>query len=128
MMKYESLLDEYGALEVSEISMPFEGLYYDGKVWIKKDLSSNKKACILAEEIGHHETTVGNILDQSQIGNMKQEYIARKWAYKKLLPLSSIRKAVSFGHTEIYSMAEYLGVCEEFLADCIKYYIDIGEL
>ena len=41
-----------------------------------------KKACVLAEELGHHYTSVGNIIDMEYIGNQKQERQARLWAYK----------------------------------------------
>ncbi|MFQ9811247.1 MAG: hypothetical protein ACLRYB_18370 [Segatella copri] len=46
--------------------MKNDGLYADGCAWINKDMKSNRKYCILAEEIGHYETSVGNILDQEK--------------------------------------------------------------
>ena len=53
--------------------------------------------------------------------NAKQELRARKWAYNKLLSLDMIIDAVSKGHAEIYDMADYLGVDEEFLRDFLAY-------
>lgn len=50
-----------------------KGLCYGEKIGIKKDMTSNEKACILAEEIGHFKKTVGNILDQSIIGNKNKK-------------------------------------------------------
>ena len=38
-----------------------------------------EKASVLAEELGHYYTTVGNILDQEDAGNRKQEHKARTW-------------------------------------------------
>ena len=32
-----------------------------------------EKACVLAEELGHHYTTVGDIIDQKESENRKQE-------------------------------------------------------
>ena len=53
------------------IHYPFEtdrikGLYSDGTIAISTDMKTDaEKACVLAEELGHHYTTYGNILDQS---------------------------------------------------------------
>ena len=122
MNKYEKLLSEYPDLDVSEEEMKHEGLYCDGSIWIRKDLPSLRKACILAEEIGHHETSSGVIVDTSDTGNAKQEYVARKWAYKKLVPLEDIYLAFSCGYGKPYEMAEFLQVDEAFLYECLKSY------
>lgn len=122
-MTYESLLAEYEEkLDVTERPMINEGLYADGCVWIKKDLPTNRKACILAEEIGHYETSSGNILDQSDIRNAKQELLARKWAFHKLVPCERILEAAEHGYVTTWDMAEYLNVDEEFLKDCLMHY------
>ena len=85
-------------------------------------MTTNKKYCILAEEIGHYETSVGDILDQGDANNRRQENVARTWAYKKILPLENILFAAQDGHKELWDMAEYLDVDEEFLRDALKYY------
>lgn len=55
-----------------------KGLYCDGVIALNsKFKDSAEKACVLAEELGHHYTTVGNILDQSDTNNRKQELRAR---------------------------------------------------
>lgn len=64
-----------------------KGLYKDKKIIIRRGMSGVEVKCILAEELGHHFCTYGDIIDQSDIQNRKQERIARKWAYKKLLPI-----------------------------------------
>ena len=102
--------------------MKNDGLYADGCAWINKDMKSDRKYCILAEEIGHYETSVGNILDQEKTNNRKQELTARKWAYEKILPIENIRFAVADGYTEIWDMAEYLDVDEAFLKEALRYY------
>lgn len=123
MTKYEQLLSEYDeVVEVEERNIPTEGLYCDGYIWIKKDMTSTRKACILAEELGHHMTSVGNILDQKDIGNRKQEHKARKWAFERLVPLQDIERAVKHGHRDPWDMAEYLGVDERFLREALKHY------
>lgn len=123
MNRYEKLLSEYGEeLDISERCMKHKGLYADDTIWINKDLSTAEKACILAEEIGHYETSVGDILDQKDIGNAKQEYRARAWAYKKMIPFDVLIKALSLGYTQVYDMAEHLSVDEQFLRDCLQHY------
>ena len=122
MTKYEELIGEYEQLIIEERPMENEGLYADGCVWINKDMSANKKVCILAEEIGHYETTSGAILDQTNTGNRKQELIARKWAYEKLIPVEAIQTAIDNGYTEIWNIAEFLEVDEAFLKDALQYY------
>lgn len=122
MTKYEELMAAHDNLIIEEKSMKNDGLYADGCVWLKKDMTSARKACILAEELGHYYTSVGNILDQNDINNRKQELIARKWAYEKIVPIENIQFAVSDGHTELWDMAEYLDIDEEFLRDALIHY------
>lgn len=122
MTKYEELIGEYEQLIIEERPMINDGLYADGCVWINKDMSANKKVCILAEEIGHYETTSGDILDQTDTGNRKQELIARKWAYNKVVPEEKISEAISEGYTEVWEIADHLDVDEQFLREALIYY------
>lgn len=64
----------------------------------------------------------GNILDQSDIVNKKQELRARAWGYKKLVNILDFINAYKNGIRNRYELAEYLGVTEEFLEDAIKQY------
>lgn len=122
MTKHEQLMAEYNDLYIEERSMVNDGLYADGCVWINKDMPSNKKLAVLAEEIGHYETSSGNILDQNNTSNRKQELAARKWAYEKVLPLSAIETAVESGCRELWEIAEYLDIDEDFAREALKYY------
>ena len=122
MTKYEELIAAHENLIIEERPMQNDGLYADGCVWLKKDMTSARKACVLAEELGHYYTTVGNILDQSDTNNRKQERTARKWAYEKIVPLENIQFAAADGHTELWDMAEYLDIDEEFLRDALIHY------
>ena len=87
-MTYEELLREE-SIPVTEIDMSaiphLKGLYCDGAIGIDKNIETNtEKACVLAEELGHHYTSTGNILDQSSVANRKQEQKARLWGYNKM--------------------------------------------
>ena len=122
MTKYEELIGEYEHLIIEERPMVNDGLYADGCVWINQDMPTNRKACILAEEVGHYETSSGNILDQTDTGNRKQELTARKWAYNKVVPEEKISEAISAGYTEVWEIADHLDVDEQFLREALKYY------
>lgn len=123
MTKYEKLLSEYDDnLIIEERKMVNDGLYSDGVVWLNKDLNSADKLSIVAEEIGHYETSSGDILDQTNISNVKQERNARKWAYEKVITLPEILSAFRKGHKEIYDLAELFEVTEDFMRGCLKYY------
>lgn len=125
MNSYEQLLDEYNNLYVIEkhFKSNAKGLCKGNKIGISKDIpTANEKACVLAEELGHYYTTVGNILDQQSISNKKQEQRARMWAYDKQIGLIGIIKCYEHGCRSKHEMAEYLSVTEEFLNDALERY------
>ena len=100
-----------------------KGIYIDGNVAINTSVSNRaEKTCILAEELGHHYTSVGNILDQSDPDNRKQERKARLWGYDRLIGLSGIIRAFEYGCRNCYEMADYLGVTDVYLKECIDCY------
>lgn len=102
-----------------------KGYYTDGNVAINTCVDTTaEKACVLAEELGHHHTSVGNILDMSDAGNRKQERQARLWGYNKLIGLAGLIKAYEAGCQNCFEMAEYLGVTDEYLCECLEVYRD----
>ena len=84
--------------------------------------TTTEKACILSEELGHHYTTVGNILDQNIIDSRRQEQYARAWAYNKIIGLIGIVKAYEHGCSSLHETADFLNVTEEFLDEALTYY------
>lgn len=125
-MTYENLIKQAGVVNILEKQMPLsiKGLYSNGTIWINRSIPSQvEKACVLAEELGHHYTSSGDILDQKQLQNRKQEKRARKWAYERLVPLISIAEAHRSGIKNRFELAFQLNVTEEFLNETIKYYM-----
>lgn len=129
MTRYETLLENASdaGVIVDETShfcgTKIKGLYLDKHIAISKDISTDtEKACILAEELGHHYTATGNILDQSTVENRKQEMRGRIVAYNKLVGLRGIVDAYLNHCQSISESAEYLEVTEEFLIDSLNYY------
>lgn len=123
MCKYDDLLAEYDdRLYIEEHNMENDGLYCDGCVWINRNMPNARKACMLAEEIGHYETSVGDILDQRNPNNIKQENKARKWAYEKMISYEDIINASRDGCHYVWEFAEYLDLDEEFVKDAFKHF------
>lgn len=125
-MEYEELLEEADSqgLIVKEKPLKYNNGRIKGKrIAIRKDIdTTTEKACVLAEELGHHYTTVGNILDLEDPANRKQERRARLWGYDKLIGLHGIINAYEAGCRSSYEIADYLGVTEEYLQECIGAY------
>ncbi len=125
-MTYEELLKEADSLGIVVKEKPLysgDGRILKNKIAIRRDIPTQvKKACILAEELGHYYTTYGDILDQSDTGNRKQELRARKWAYDRQVGLIGIIRCYEHGCQSIAEMADYLEVTEEFLHEALSHY------
>lgn len=125
-MCYENLLNECSDLgiKVKEVVLKSaDGRCKGNRIAINKNLSTQtEKKCILAEELGHYHTTYGDIRDQTKIENVKQEIIARRWGYEKLVGMVDIINAYRYGVRNRHELAEYLDVTEEFLCEAIEYY------
>lgn len=118
-----SVYEDFDLNGNSMCSSRLQGLYLNGNVALDKDLDTSvEKSCILAEELGHHYTTYGNILFQDSVSNHKQELRARMWAYNRQIGLLGIIKSYEHGCRNLYDMAEYLEVTEEFLKDALERY------
>ncbi len=125
-MTYEDLQKQHDNLFVKEMDLyevkGLKGLYIDGCIAIDKNMTSVEKSCVLSEEIGHHLTTIGNILDQTKTPNRKQEHRARLAAYNIQIGLEGIIRSYEAGCTSLYNMAEYLDVTEEYLKEALSAY------
>lgn len=125
-MEYEKLMIKYQKdVKIKEKSLKygFKGLYKNNKIIIDSNIETNKeKTCILAEELGHHFTSYGDIIDQSDIRNVKQELRARAWAYERLVGIVNLINAHKAGVRGRYELAEFLEIPEWFLLEAIEYY------
>lgn len=126
-MTYDDLQIKYeNELSILEMDLSkvkgLKGLYVDGCIAIEKTLTEREKGCILAEEIGHHLTSAGNILDQKIAANRKQERKARAVGYDLKIGLTGLIKAYKAGCKNLYEIADCLDVTEEFLQEALKYY------
>lgn len=125
-MKYEALLNEAyekGLVVREKPLQAHDGRIKGNRIAIRSSIETNaKKCCVLAEEMSHYEVNVGDILNQNDISNRRQEIAARRRAYEKMVPLENILFAAQDGHTDVWDMADYLDVDEEFLKEALMYY------
>ena len=125
-MNYEALLDEAHQQGLIAKEKPLK--YNNGRIKgmriaIRQDIPTQiEKSCILAEELGHYHTTYGDILDQTDTGNRKQELRARMWAYDRQIGLLGIIRCFEAGCRSLTEMAEFLDVTEEFLQKALERY------
>lgn len=125
-MTYEELLtlsdSENLIVKEKELS-GYGGRIYKNRIAINRTLPTQaEKSCVLAEELGHHYTTTGDILDQSNAMNRKQEYRARLYGYNLKIGLAGLIKAYEAGCGNLYEMAEYLDATEEYLKEAMQCY------
>jgi hypothetical protein len=100
-----------------------DGLLKGKRIAIRKDIETQaEKSCVLAEELGHHYTTAGDILDQTDVMNQKQEYRARLYGYNLKIGLTGLIRAYEAGCRNLYEMADFLDATEEYLKEAIQCY------
>lgn len=125
-MDYEALLDKADRLDivVKEADLITKDGYCKGnRIAINKKIKTDsERKCILIEELGHYYLTVGDITDQTIMINRKQELLARRWGYRKLIPLESFIGAYEDCIHGNDNLAEYFGVTERFLLETVEYY------
>ena len=125
-MTYEQLLtaaDQKGLLVKEKSLTKHDGLISGRRIAIRKDIGTQaEKSCVLAEEIGHHCTSTGHILEQADVNNRKQEYRARLYGYNLKIGLTGLIRAYEAECRNLYEMAEYLDATEEYLKEAIDCY------
>lgn len=125
-LQYEKLLIEADMLGiiVKEVNMiTKKGKCYGNRIAINKTLSECEKGCVLAEELGHYNLTIGDIQEQTfNISNRKQELLAKRWGYDKNVGLIGLINAFNNGCKTKHEISEYLSITEEYLNEAIDYY------
>lgn len=125
-MTYEQLLttaDQDGLLVKEKKLAKHDGLLNGKRIAIRKNIATQaEKSCVLAEELGHHYTSSGDILDQTDVMNQKQEYRARLYGYNLKIGLTGLIRAYEAGCRNLYEMADFLDATEEYLKEAIQCY------
>lgn len=115
-------LTEVGVLG---LNIKKEGLHH--MIFLDLKLKSNNDLHleVLAHELGHYFTTVGNTLNnknyRDRLYNNKFENKADKWACEFLITEEEIINTLNKNITNIYDIAEYLGVPLNILKKRLEY-------
>ncbi len=125
-MTYDELLmeaDASGLITKEKFLLSADGRIFGNRIAIRKSIPTlAEKACVLAEELGHYHTTVGDITDLKKPDSRKQELKARMWAYNHQIGLLGIVKAYKSGCRNRFEVSEFLGITESFLNEALDAY------
>ena len=91
-------------------------------IFLNENLSyySPETRCVLAEELGHYFTTIGNALYQHRnysdvLRVNKIEKAALRWAGHFLIPDEDLCEALRHGQPSLYELSEIFNVTEPFM-------------
>ncbi|WP_284185681.1 ImmA/IrrE family metallo-endopeptidase [Latilactobacillus sakei] len=98
-----------------------DGLCIGKTIIINANRTRIEQAQTLAEEISHQEISVGDILNPNDIESAKQETIARRRSFNRLVPLDKL-VAAYWQSTNEFELADHLEVTVEYLFDVLGYY------
>ena len=111
-------IDELNMGHSVAISLPQGWIAIDPK---RLPTQVEKKEC-LAHELGHGETGAFYNVDSPCDIRGKHENKANKWAIQHLISESELDEAIANGYTEIWSLAEYFDVTEDFMKKVVCWY------
>lgn len=77
------------------------------------------KEC-LAHELGHQATGSFYKLNSKFETRLRMEERSTRWAVQKLIPAEDLKIALKNGYTEVWQLAEYFDVPENFIRDTIR--------
>ena len=97
------------------------GACYIGMDYSKMEKETDKRVH-LSHEIGHCVTgSFYNRYSKADI-RRKHENRADKWSIRRLIPSKELDAAVADGHTELWDLADYFGVTEDFMKKAVCFY------
>lgn len=99
---------------------PFEawGIFLDRK---RLKTAPQEKSALLHEG-GHYATGATHEVSSPFDLVEKHEYKADKWAVERALTAEELDEAVAAGHTEMWDLAEYFGITEDFMKKVVCWY------
>lgn len=108
-------------LERNDMPFGLSGLYLETQnvILMKEKIPYKKKVEVLSEEIGHYYTSAGDITDYKK--NAKQESLARRKGYELIINFDTLIDAWKNGIHNLYSMAEYFEVSQDFILKSIEH-------
>ena len=124
MNDYERLLSkiylEVPVIESDLTTLNDDAFFYRGVIYIEKKLENLRKRELLYEEYAHSKYTVGDIGNQNDPHNRKEEYLARAKGMLMAVTLDDILSSYKNGYKEYWEVAEYLGFSPEYLYQAVQ--------
>ena len=90
----------------------------------ERGMTEAEKRVHLAHEIGHCERFAFYSPYSPLDTRGYNEHKANMWAIKKLLPIDDLQEAIDNGYTEVWQLAEYFNLTEDFIRLAIWEYFD----
>ncbi|RIN43310.1 ImmA/IrrE family metallo-endopeptidase [Staphylococcus succinus] len=125
MGNYEQLLIANDNIKIKETNvLPEElgGVNVDKIILLNSKNKHVNKIEILAEELAHYKITYGDIRDQTNMLNRKFELKARRLGCELAVSLDDIIEAFHHGVHNLYGIAEFLEVSENYVLKVIEHY------
>ena len=126
-----SLYNDLNALGVKFYCWDLDGeraatLEMNGQYGVFMDFSNIRtlaeELVVVAHEGGHICTGATHKVSSPYDLIAKHEYKTNKWAVEKCISEEDIKNAIAKGHTEIWDLAEYFGVTEDFMKMAVCWY------
>lgn len=77
----------------------------------------------IGHELGHCVTGSFYNIYATADNRRRHENRADKWAIRKLIPVEALDDAIALGYTEVWQLAEYFGVTEDFIRKAVCCYV-----
>lgn len=125
MQNYERLMSQYEDITyIFDRNMPskHKGLYIDNTVYLNQNQSASELFSTVAEEIAHHLTSYGDIINQSIADSRRQEKKARYVASLMTVSLDGLITCSENGLVYDWECAEFLEVTLSAFQEAIKLY------
>ncbi len=81
-----------------------------------------EERCAAAHELGHNARSAFYLRDDPLYIKQRCENKANRWAIKKLIPEDEFTKALQLGLTEVWEIADYFNVTEEYAYMAMWFY------
>ncbi|RIL33431.1 ImmA/IrrE family metallo-endopeptidase [Staphylococcus gallinarum] len=125
MSNFENMLIEYDHIKIKETKVlpdNLGGFNFNNVILLNRKNKYKERVEILAEEIAHYKITYGDIRDQTKMINRKFELKARRLGCELAITLDGIIEAFHYGVHNLYGLAEFFEVTEQYVLNAINHY------
>lgn len=131
MNRLEKLMSKYPELSFTFTSrMPdFQGAsIFNNEVYINSNRSYQQNLQDLAEEIGHWQTTAGDITETNTLYDQRQETEARQAGYMMIVGLDGLIECFNKGITTPWDLSDYFECSIDYIWSALNTYkVKYGE-